>query len=114
MKVDVNSLRSRVTDFQYFCQGEDQSSKLQLTKGKVNKQVGEVCTSSATRQVRIAFRQDPDSILVDMDTNTIVGSHGRDGEILTSFLLSHNLIPTWIDADHKESGVYDLVSGIEF
>ena len=109
--MDVNSLRSRVTDFQYFCQGEDQSSKLQLRKGKVNKQVGEVCTSSATRQVRIAFRQDPGSIVVDMDTNTIVGSHG---EILTSFLLSHNLIPTWLDADQEGHGVYELVSGIEF
>ena len=91
----VGSLHSRGTIFQYFCQGESHSSKLILRQGNANKPVADVCTTS--RDVVIAFYQNPPFFELDSETNTIVdhGSDGRDGEILSSFLHSHNLIPDW-------------------
>ena len=76
-----------------------------LREGNVNKQVADVC---ASREVKIAFRQNPPWLEFDTETNTLVGSeyldnylnhgHGLHYEILTPFLLSHNLILTWLDA----------------
>ena len=109
----VGSLHSRGIIFQYFCQGESHSSRLLLTQGNVNKRVADVCTTF--REVRIVYKQDPPWFELDTDTNTIVdqGSKGRDGEILSHFLQSHKLIPTWIDYDWLLDGVFH-VSRINF
>ena len=87
-----------------------------LRQGYVNKPVVDVCT--APREVRIAFKQNPGWFEVDTETNTMVeteypdnlNGHGRDGEILSPFLHSHNLIPTWLDA--KSGGRFDEDSGL--
>ena len=92
----VGSLHSRVTPFQYFCQGESHSSKLLLRQGHVNKPMADVCTAS--REVRIAFGQD-------------LHGYGRDGEILRSFLDNHNLVPIRLDTD---SGILNFVSRTSF
>ena len=127
--MDVNSLRSRVTDFQYFCQGESHSSKLVLRQGKVNKQVADVCTNP--RKVRVGFSQIPGWFDVDIATNTAVKYpyyhrgyfEPEHNEMLTPFLHSHNLIATWIDThgamesrdDTGEwDGVVELVSATFF
>ena len=119
----IGSLPSRGAIFQYFCQGESHSRKLLLSQGNVNKPVADVCTTS--REVRIAFKQNPPYFEVDTYTNTMVESeypdnyyhgHGRDYEILSPFLRSHNLIPRWQDAElgrsYEEEISEYLVSGI--
>ena len=100
----VGSLHSRGTIFQYFCQGESHSSKLMIRQGNVNKHVADVC-KHRPRQVRVAFDKGK-HINVDADTNTMVlrtkdksWTGIRHDEILSSFLLSHNLIPTWLDVN---------------
>ena len=123
----VGSLHSRVTSFQYFCQGKSTSSKLFLRQGKVNKHVGDVCTKP--REVRVAFNQEPSVFEVDTSTNTMVEYSYSPGilythEVLAPFFRSHNLIPIWHDANGGWgsidtdtglwTGVVGLVSGIYF
>ena len=99
----VGSLHSRGTVFQYYCQGESHSSRLLLRQGNVNKQVADVCNS---RKVRVAYNQDPGVFEVNTKTNTLVEYYRQLGpglanlpEIMSSFLHSHNLIPTWHHAN---------------
>ena len=90
-----------------FCQGESQPSKLLLRQGNVNQQVADVCTS---REVRVAhIPHKALSIKVNTETNTLdeypLTGPGRSDahengipypyEILSTFLSSHNLNPTW-------------------
>ena len=100
----VGSLHSRGIHFQYFCQGQSHSSNMILRQGNVNKQVADICTTD----VRITFSWDDQRITFKFDlvTNTMIvpeypdghlNSHGRDADILASFLHSHNLILTWLD-----------------
>ena len=111
----VGSLHSRGTIFQYFCQGESHSSKLMIRQGNVNKQVADVC-KHRPRQVRVAYDQ-----MVKVNTyhaNTMVKRTSEEfwngyihEEILSSFLLSHNLIPTWHGV-HGSSSFFDEDTGL--
>ena len=111
----VGSLHSRVTPFQYFCQGESHSSKLLLRQGNVNKQVADVC-KPRPKEIRIAFNQDwgiwvenDKMVLQDTDQDCLTGFCYY--EILSTFFTSHNLNPTWHDADGSFN-FYDEDTGL--
>ena len=107
----INTHHSRGTSVQYFCQGESRSTNLVLRQGNANKPVKDVCKS---REIRIAFNQVPG--MFEINTETMVEYHSKPGranmpEMLSPFLTSHNLKPTWKNA-HGFWGSYDQETGL--
>ena len=112
--VDIkdNSLKSV---FNYTCQGEsDESTKFHLKH--LNRPVKDVCK---TQGVRIAFNQDTDfqylennnAMYTDFPVSYSILFGSYPYEILTSFFTSHNLTPTWQDANYTW-GSWDEETGL--
>ena len=81
-----------------------------LRQGIVNKPVADVCANHP-REIRVAFDKLRGLIDVDTDTNTMVPRKGfLHEEILSSFLLTHNLIPIGLPA--RGSSFFDEETGL--
>ena len=106
------------TFFNFTCYGEaDQSTKLLLMHGQVNRPTGEVCQPI----IRMAYNQDDGAFFLLKKNETHFNNTMYDGwldngwfmdfqawpnEILSSFFSSQNLTPTWQDNNYTW-GWYD-------
>ena len=135
MRVDVTKEGKLPSHFTFTCQGEsDNSTKLLMRKGKVNKPVKDICQNVP---VKVAYYQGMHWFMVDNGAMVgyvwiRVGSklywyheslsihYGRayPHEMLSTFFLAHNLSPTFLDASQDwgwadgSNGAYGLVSRI--
>jgi hypothetical protein len=104
VRVGKRKVRSPNTIFHFTCQGQpyNQSTKLLLREGQVNRPIGEVCMD---RLVRVAFNQYPDIFEVDMENNEKMVEYPLDPggawnyEILSSFFTSYGLTPNFLDCN---------------
>ena len=84
--------------------GGSEAAQLFLRLGKVNQQITDLCKPI----IRMAFNQYENTLLLNMEKNTMVeypvelsilSQSAWSYEILSSFFYSQNLTPTWQDAN---------------
>ena len=129
VQVDVKKdtpINLRTTIFHFTCHGgsENQQSKLFLRQGQVNRQMAELCTE---KNIRVAynqqpFKKDPGWFELDVENNNKMVEFPGIGkaqpyQILTTFLKSQKLTPTWIDCNSvwanfdDETGLWSGILG---